>query len=726
MSTINRVTGLATGMDTESMIEQLMEAERTPLDELEKEQTKIEWQREALLDVNSKLLSFRNEALNMKLQGTYKSYTASSSNSNIVSATATTDAQEGVYRVEVKQLATQTTLSGEQMSRKISSTKMSNSIDFSGKEFNITYNGETKTIKFGENEGTFSGTSAATNFKDLLQRKIDDAFGSGQIQVDTSGARANFSATFSSTTSLKMPITFSVSDSDNDALSMMGIEDGSSSAFDTSKTLGGTNGLLKDSAFVNDEVTINVNGKDFTFNKTDTISTVFSTLNKDTDIDISIRYSNTQESVIINRDSYGAGRELSVGGSSDFWKSLGIKSDDSSFLSQNMSLGQNAIFDISAPDGETAEDVAVSSNNFTYNGVSMTFLEAQEGEEVSIAVSKNVDEIYDKIKGFVDSYNDLLGTLNKYYKEEKSDYEPLTDEERKSLSDTQEEQWEAKAKQGILKRDSTLQSAITSMRSAVTSMVSSSSISSLFQIGISTSSYDSVNTENNGKLTIDEETLKQAIKDDIDGVAGLFANTASQVQGGKIDATNLSEDSISGKSFSVTYGGKKVNITFTKGFDLSTSSGVNEFEDYLKAEFDKNFGEGTISVTYTSGKILFNSTKGVDMQLNSVEGNDALSLMGIKDGAKYDSSEKGFAVKLYDISTSTMNSIIDKAGSVSNIVDSSTLGQALKRKKEQISKLEERLETLEERYYEQFAAMEEAISEMNSQSESLTSMLSSS
>ena len=721
MSTVNRITGLATGMDTDSIIEQLMKAERMPIDELEKEQTTIEWQREALLDVNSKLLAFRNEALNMKLQGTYKSYTATSSNSNIVSATATTEAQEGTYKVSVKQLATQTTLSGAEQTITIKTAKLAKGVDLTGKEFNITYNGETKTIKFDEEGENLSGNT----FQTLLQKKIDDAFGSGQIQVDVAGGRNDFTATFSSSTSLNMPITFTVSDESNDALSVMGISDGTNTAFNTGKTLGGDNGLLADSAFTDGKLTISVNGKDFTFDKTDTIGTVFSTLNKDLDADINIRYSNAQSKVIINRDSYGAGRELSIGGSVDFWKGIGIDISNSTFMSQNTTLGQNAIFNISAPDGESAEDVMVSSNNFTYGGVSMTFLEAKEGEQVSITVSKNVDEIYDKVKGFVDSYNELLGTLNKYYKEEKTGYEPLTDEEREGLSETQEEQWEEMAKKGILKRDTTLNSAITSMRSAVTSMVNNSSISSLFQIGISTTSYDAVNTENNGKLVIDEEKLKQAIKDDIDGVAGLFANTASQIQGGKINSDNLTDASITGKSFSITYGGKTAQITFTKGFDLTDSKGVNQFEDYLKTAFDEKFGEGSISVTYTNGRILFNSTKGVDMQLNSVAGNDALSLMGIKDGAKYDTSEKGFAVKLYDICTTTMNSIIDKAGSTSNIVDNSILGQALKRKKEHISKLEDRLEALEDRYYKQFAAMEDAISKMNSQSESLTNMLSS-
>ena len=93
MST-NRITGLASGLDYESIIEKLMKASRTPLDKLEKSQTKVEWQREALLEINSKFLAFRTSALDMKLQGTYKSYTADSTDKGAVSAIATSDAQE--------------------------------------------------------------------------------------------------------------------------------------------------------------------------------------------------------------------------------------------------------------------------------------------------------------------------------------------------------------------------------------------------------------------------------------------------------------------------------------------------------------------------------------------------------------------------------------------------------------------------------------------------------
>ena len=721
MASINRITGLATGMDTESIIEQLMKAQKAPINELEKEQTTIEWQREALLDINSKLLAFRNEALDMKLQGTYKSYTATSSNSSVVSATANTDAKEGTYKVTVKQLATQATISGTTLPQTIygSSVMRLPATNFSEQEFNITYNGETKTIKFGADEGTFTGGTATTALRDALQSKIDEAFGLNQIQVSVQGSMMNATVSFTSSTTLNLPVTLtsSTDDASKDFLKTVGIADGKSTEFDKSQTLGS---LLSAGSFTDDKVDITVNGKTFTFSKDDTISNVFSTINNDTEADVNIKFSTTQKKVVVSRDSYGAGRDIDVGGCDEFWKKLGIDMSDAEFVANNKVYGKNAIFDVVAPDGESAKEVQIASNNFTYDGVSMTFLEAQEGETVTINVSKNVDEIYDKIKGFVDSYNELLGTLNKYYKEEKSGYDPLTNEEREGLSEKQEEQWEEKAKQGILRRDTTLQSAISSMRNAVTASVANSSISSLFQIGISTVSYDATNTQNNGKLTIDEEKLKQAIKEDIDGVANLFANTATMIQGNKITNKNLA---LTGKDFTITYGGTTKTITFDKDFDLNTTEGRTSFEDYLKGKFEENFGAGCISVTVSGDKILINSSRSVDIKL-SAGTNDALSIMNIKDGASYNSAEKGFATKIYDICTTAMNSIIDKAGSTANIVDSSTLGQALKRKKEAIATLENRLEQLEERYYKQFAAMEEAISQMNSQSESLVNMLS--
>lgn len=67
-----RIGGLASGIDTESMIKDLMNAERIPLDKMHQDRTKLEWKRDAFRDVNKLLGNFdQNMILNMKLSETF-------------------------------------------------------------------------------------------------------------------------------------------------------------------------------------------------------------------------------------------------------------------------------------------------------------------------------------------------------------------------------------------------------------------------------------------------------------------------------------------------------------------------------------------------------------------------------------------------------------------------------------------------------------------------------
>ena len=100
-----RVGGLATGMDIDGIVKDLMKAERIPLDKLEQDKTRIEWQRDAFRDVNSMLLELDNMMLDMKLSRTYNTKSATSSN-QAVTATAAATASAGSYNIAVKSLAT--------------------------------------------------------------------------------------------------------------------------------------------------------------------------------------------------------------------------------------------------------------------------------------------------------------------------------------------------------------------------------------------------------------------------------------------------------------------------------------------------------------------------------------------------------------------------------------------------------------------------------------------
>jgi flagellar hook-associated protein 2 len=111
-SSTTRITGMATGMDTDSIVKKLMKVEQIPLDQMKQKQQKYSWESDAYRQWNSDLFSFKTTTLfNMKLSGTYNTFDVSSSNSTSVTGTATGNAITGSYSVQVDKLASAATFS---------------------------------------------------------------------------------------------------------------------------------------------------------------------------------------------------------------------------------------------------------------------------------------------------------------------------------------------------------------------------------------------------------------------------------------------------------------------------------------------------------------------------------------------------------------------------------------------------------------------------------------
>lgn len=101
-----RVGGLASGIDTDSMIKELMNAERIPLDKLQQQRTKIEWQRDAFRDINKQIAELERLITDMRLNSnTINPKTVTSSMPGAVTATGSAAAGNGVFKIGVTQLA---------------------------------------------------------------------------------------------------------------------------------------------------------------------------------------------------------------------------------------------------------------------------------------------------------------------------------------------------------------------------------------------------------------------------------------------------------------------------------------------------------------------------------------------------------------------------------------------------------------------------------------------
>lgn len=101
-----RMTGLNSGLDTESIIAALMSAQRTKQTKVENKRTKLEWKKEQWASLNTKIYNFYTNSLSkMRMASTYMTKAATSSNNSKVTAKATTAAATGSYSVVVKQVA---------------------------------------------------------------------------------------------------------------------------------------------------------------------------------------------------------------------------------------------------------------------------------------------------------------------------------------------------------------------------------------------------------------------------------------------------------------------------------------------------------------------------------------------------------------------------------------------------------------------------------------------
>ncbi len=186
--------------------------------------------------------------------------------------------------------------------------------------------------------------------------------------------------------------------------------------------------------------------------------------------------------------------------------------------------GTNAIAKI---DGVLYDDL--DANNANINGVIYSFNDVTTetdddgnivwgSNRVSVTVTQDVDAIVDKVKSFVEDYNNLLTKLYEWYDQEpSSDYKPLTDAQKSAMKDEQIEKWEKKAKEGLLYHDSTLRKIIDDLRDAVGDKVEGNGgYNTAYSIGIST-------TGLKGQLTLDEEKLRSVLADDPDAVYNVMS-----------------------------------------------------------------------------------------------------------------------------------------------------------------------------------------------------------
>jgi len=174
-----RLSGLATGLDTDQMVADLMKVERVPLDKLLQKRQLAEWKRDSYREVTNLLRGLKDEyfsnlkmSANMLSKSMYKKFSVNSVNSAtgtasaVVSATAGTEAVLGSHTITVNQLATaaytesDTSTSGVTADLRARNLTGSSSAVLkydAAKTFDVSVDGVTDTITL---TGTYSDADA--------------------------------------------------------------------------------------------------------------------------------------------------------------------------------------------------------------------------------------------------------------------------------------------------------------------------------------------------------------------------------------------------------------------------------------------------------------------------------------------------------------------------------------------------------------------------------------
>lgn len=111
-----RLSGLMSGMDTESIISQLVEAKKTKVTKAVKAQKTLKYKQDAWKPLNTQIKNFYLKTLsNMRYEGSFVKKTTKVSNSSIVSVITGESAMNGVQSLKVNQLARSGYLTGGKM-----------------------------------------------------------------------------------------------------------------------------------------------------------------------------------------------------------------------------------------------------------------------------------------------------------------------------------------------------------------------------------------------------------------------------------------------------------------------------------------------------------------------------------------------------------------------------------------------------------------------------------
>ena len=436
-----RVSGINSGLDTDSIVQELVSAYNTKTEKYQKEQTKLSWKQEIWKGLNTKVYSLYNNVGKLRFSSAYSTKKTTSSDTTKATVSASINAVNGTQKLHVLATAQSGYLTGGKLSLREEVTDADGTTKL--QDVKGAVKAETKLSELG-----FTGDEASLN-------------------INTTDEEGN---AVTKTVSLTKDSTI------QDVVNALK-DNGLNASFDAN------NGRI----FVSSKNT----GKAADFSLSSATTKLVEKKDADGNVIKDSNGKTEMESVALSAEEQAASKKL-IG-------LLGLDTDSSNIYGNKAAKidGRDAVIALNGVKyTNTTNDFAINGLNISVNGVtddvadpdSTDLSSLNDSTAITINTATDSQGIYDTVKDFLTEYNNIINEITKLYNADSAgSYEPLTDDEKDQMSDTEIEKWETKIKDSLLRRDSSLSSVMNAMMTSMSQPIEINGKSySLSSFGIQT------------------------------------------------------------------------------------------------------------------------------------------------------------------------------------------------------------------------------------------------
>lgn len=424
-----------------------------------------------------------------------------------------------------------------------------------GKKLTISFGGQTKEIELVKSGDTFADLD---DLKDIIQGRLNQAFGTDNIKVaggtrygadgnpviGTDGNPVIDPLSFELGSNASSNQTLTVTSDNAEIRNVLGIQKGASNKLNLEGSIrdnidklipDGPDAEAKRVQFLNSLETdgLVINGVKISGVTADTsIQGMIDKINTNKDVGVKASYlSSTNQFVLISSET-GSGREIQLeGASADIFGA--VKDAAGNYTDGNFEMGKNAQVLVSYGNGISTM-IESSSNTFDLEGLRVTVSQefgnvtqdasgvwnSDRSKAVTFSAKADVDGVTETVKKFIEEYNEMIKEINTQVttRPDKA-YGPLTEEQKDEMSEKSIENWEKKAKQGLLYNDATMRALSLDMQGVLTNlMANGANYKDLEEMGITISD----DYLDGGTITFDEAKFKAAMTSDPEKVSDVF------------------------------------------------------------------------------------------------------------------------------------------------------------------------------------------------------------